>query len=239
MIRIKRQILVVSNDLAVCQELQESFQNNITDTYCMTSSAEALASYIKQDYCLVILDTQLSDMDSVGMLQTMRGSKHTPILLLIDSLQNNKIVEFLHAGADTYIEKPVNIEICVAQATALIQRYVDDGINNEQHKPIVHGSDLIISPRYRQVMVNGKSLSLTRKEFDLLHCMASYPNQVFSCEQLYNHVWNDESAVAVDEVVKSQIKRLRKKLTSIGKDYIQNEWGVGYKFVLPKCKTEI
>ena len=73
---------------------------------------------------------------------------------------------------------------------------------------------------------------MTRKEFDLLYCLASYPGQVFSLEHLYAHVWNDTSAIAVDEIVKSQIKSLRKKLAAVGKNYIQNEWGVGYKFVL-------
>lgn len=208
-------------------------QNDFTDICCMVSSAEALDSYIKQDYCLVILDTQLSDMDSMEMLRIMRRSKHTPILLLTNSVSSEGIVELLHAGADTYIEKPLSLEVCVAQANALIQLYIDADINHNQHKPIVHGSELIISPRYRQVIVDGKPLELTRKEFDLLHCFAKHPGQVLSREQLYDYIWNDEPAVAVDEAVKSLIKKLRKKLASVNKFYIQNTRGVGYRFVLP------
>lgn len=208
-------------------------QNDFTDICCMASSAEALDSYIKQDYCLVILDTQLSDMDSMEILRIMRRSKHTPILLLTNSVSSEGIVELLHAGADTYIEKPLSLEVCVAQANALIQLYIDAEINHNQHKPIVHGSELIISPRYRQVIVDGKPLELTRKEFDLLHCFAKHPGQVLSREQLYDYIWNDEPAVAVDEAVKSLIKKLRKKLVSVNKFYIQNTRGVGYRFVLP------
>ena len=233
MIHIKRQILVVDNDLATCQAMQSRLQDDITEVCCMSSPVEALASYIQQDYCLVILGAQISGGDSVEILRAMRSSKHTPILLLTDPLCPEKIVEFLHAGADTCLEKPLNIEVCAAQANALVKRYIEEGINHGQHKPITHGSEFMISPRYRQVMIDGKPLTLTRKEFDLLHCLASHPKQVFTCEQLYDYVWEDSSAIAVDDIVRSQIKRLRKKLSQIGKDYIQTEWGVGYKFALP------
>ena len=215
--------------------MQKGLQDNVTEICFMTSSAEALASYLEENYCLVILDAQLSDMDSIEMLRIMRRSKHIPILLLTNPLSSEGIVEFLHAGADTYIERPLNIEVCAAQANALIQRYVDSDIDHNPLKPIIHGSELIISPRYRQVIVDGMPLELTRREFDLLHYFASYPRQVFTCEQLYIHVWRDSSAVTVDDIVKSQIKRLRKKLSQIGKDYIQTEWGVGYKFILSDC----
>lgn len=156
MIHIKRQILVVDNDLTICQTIQKGLQDNVTEICCMTSSAEALASYLKENHCLVILDAQLSDMDSIEMLRVMRRSKHTPILLLTKPLNSEGIVELLHAGAHTYIEKPLNIEVCTAQANALIQRYIDADIDHNQHKPIIHGSELIISPRYRQVIVDGK-----------------------------------------------------------------------------------
>ena len=167
----------------------------------MTSSAEALASYLEENYCLVILDVQLSDTDSVGMLRAMHSAKHTPNLVLTDPLYPQEIVELLHAGADTCMENPLNMEVCAAQANALIKLYVEADINHNQHKPVVHGSELLISPRYRQVMVDGRHLALTKKEFDILHCLASRPGQIFSCEQLYDHVWGDSLAVAVDDIV--------------------------------------
>ena len=223
----------MDNELGICQAIRKGLQDTVTDICCMTSSSGALASYLKENYCLVILDAQLSDMDSIEMIRIMRRSKHTPILLLTNSLNSEGVVELLHAGADTYIAKPLNMEVCAAQANALIQRYLDSDIDHSQHKPIVHGSELIISPRYRQVIINGKSLELTRKEFDLLHCFAKHPGQVLSREQLYDYIWSDEPAVAVDEAVKSLIKKLRKKLASVNKFYIQNTRGVGYRFVLP------
>ena len=89
---------------------------------------------------------------------------------------------------------------------------------------------LIIDPLARQVLLNGKDLHLTRKEFDLLFCLASNPGQVFSREQLYSHVWGEHSVYNIDEVVKAQIKTLRQKLSTTGNEYIKNVWGIGYRF---------
>ena len=233
MIRIRRQILVVDNDLATCQSIREGLRDSLTEVCCITSAVEALTSYMKQDYCLVILDIQLDDIDSMELLKTMRCTNHTPILVLTAPLTSEEIITLLNAGADTYLEKPLNIEVCVAQANALMRLYIDSDINHEQHQPLIRGAELIVSPRYRQVMVDGKPLELSRKEFDLLHCLAAYPGQVFSRGQIYSHIWDDEPTVAVDEAVKSLIKKLRKKLATVDKDYIQNMRGVGYKFVLP------
>lgn len=196
----------------------------------MASAAEALASYMKQDYCLVILNMQLTGMDSKELLQTMRHVKHTPILVLTASLNAKEIVDLLHTGADTYLEKPFDMEICVAQANALMQLYLDAEMNHKHHRPIIHGSELIISPRYRQVMVNGKPLELTRKEFDLLHYLASYPEQVFSSDQLYRQVWNEEPSVSGNDTVKVHIGNLRKKISNT--ECIHTVWRVGCKFSL-------
>ncbi len=196
----------------------------------MTSSAEALASYIKRDYCLVILDIQLTDMDSIELLRTMRQIKYTPILVLTVPRNAEEIVDLLHLGADTYLEKPLNMDICAAQARALMQLYLDADMNYSHHRPIIRGSKLIISPRYRQVMVDGKPVELTRKEFDLLHYLASYPEQVFSSNQLYRQVWNEEPSESGNDTVKVHIGNLRKKISDIGRECIHTVWGVGYKF---------
>lgn len=230
---------MIDNDSATYQAVCDSMQDDLTEVCRMPSSAEALASYIKQDYCLVILDMQLADIDSMELLKTMRNAEHTPILVIAKSLTPEEIVTLLRTGADTCLEKPLNIDVCVAQANALMQLYIDSDINHGHHQLIIRGSELVISPRYRQVIVDGQPLELGRKEFDLLHCLAAYPGQVFSREQIYNHIWSDEPAVAVDEAVKSLIKKLRRKLTSANKDYIQNIRGVGYKFVLPAINEQI
>ena len=110
-----------------------------------------------------------------------------------------------HAGADACIDKPLNIEVCIAQANALTQRYMESDVEKECSDIIAFGTKLIICPRYRQVVADGKTLSLTKKEFDLLHFFAQSPKQVFSRTQLYEQVWNEDSTIGVDEIVKAHI----------------------------------
>lgn len=161
----------------------------------------------------------------------MRQIKSTPILALASSLFPEDKLRILQAGVNAFIEEPFNIDICTAQAYALLHLY-DDTKTNNQRDVAVFGTELIISRRYRQVMIDGKPLKLTRKEFDLFLCFANHPGQVFSCEQLYCYVWNEDIPLGSNSTVKSHIKTLRKKLASVGKSYIDNVWGIGYKFVL-------
>lgn len=95
---------------------------------------------------------------------------------------------------------------------------------------LAFGMDLIIDPIRHQATLKGEPMNLTRKEFDLLFHLASHAGQVLSREQLYSAVWNEDSPYNVDESVKSHIKALRKKLIPSGKEYIKNEWGIGYRF---------
>jgi len=207
-------------------------QDDLTDVQYMTNVAEALANYLKQEYCLVILGIQHFGIDGIEMFQAIWQAKNTPILVLADPLERKDKIALFRTGAVACLEKPIDWDIFAAQANALIQLYMTADINREQDNAVIYGGKLIISPRYRRVIADGKTLELTRKEFDLLYCFAAHPEQVFTCEQLYDYIWTDGPAIAVDEVVKSQIKRLRRKLSLTGKNYIQNEWGVGYKFTL-------
>lgn len=166
------------------------------------------------------------------LLQTIRKTKSMPILVLTDFLSADDKLILFKAGADACVERTQNVAVCIAQANALIKLYVGANVYHASHNLITFDSELIISPRYRQVIIDGISLELTRKEFDILYCLAAYPGQVFTREQIYDYAWNDVPAVAVDEAVKAQIKNLRRKLALMGKDCIQTQRGIGYKFTL-------
>ena len=130
--------------------------------------------------------------------------------------------------------KPYTLDECIAQAKSLINLYVELKSEVESNQPLVFGTDLIVEPMKRQVFLKGQLLELSRKEFDLFFCLAKHPGQVLSREQLYNRVWDSDSAFNVDEVVKAHIKTLRKKLSASDIDYIKNIWGVGYRFQTEK-----
>jgi DNA-binding response OmpR family regulator len=145
-------------------------------------------------------------------------------------------VALFHAGANACLEEPVDATLCAAQACSLIQLYWDAKIADNNEHPLVFGTELIINPVYRHVIIDGEPLELTRTEFDLLFYMAKHPNQIFSRQQLYQQVWGDDLGISGENTVRSHIGNLYKKLADVGKNYIQNTRGVGYKFVPPAGK---
>ena len=126
--------------------------------------------------------------------------------------------------------KPFTLEECLAQAESLMKHYVELHPTDKICYTLAFDKDLVIDPNARKVYLKGRELSLTRKEFDLLFCLASNPGKVFSREQLYDHVWDDTSAFNVSGVVKTHISSLRQKMVGADAEYIKNIWGVGYKF---------
>lgn len=200
----------MDHDLAVCQAIYSGMRDEFTDVCYMTSASDALTDYMKQEYSLVILDSQLAMMNDMELLRAIRKVNHIPILVLADFLNSQDKVGLFHAGADACIDKPLNIDVCIAQANALTQRYMESDIEQGYSDVITFGTKLVICPRYRQVIADGNTLSLTKKEFDLLHFFAKSPKQVFSRTQLYEQIWNEDSTIGVDETIKAHIKSLRK-----------------------------
>ena len=237
---MKRRILVIDDDLAICRSIRDAMQDDYTDVCYTMSVSEALDAFAAYNYCLIIVGLRLSETDGIEMLHIIRQAKTTPILLLTEKLTENEKVPLFHAGANAVLEKPIDMSVCVAQANSLIQLYMERTEAWTYH-PLIFGTELMIDPTHRQVTVDGQHLTLTRKEFDLLLCLARHPGQVWSRTQLYSQVWDDNLGVSGENAVKSHIGNLRRKLADMGKDYIQTSWGVGYKFVPPagnkKSKT--
>ena len=143
-------------------------------------------------------------------------------------------LNLFHTGVDVFLEKPVNVDICAAQANKLIKLYLESDENLAKSISLAFGSSLVITPQYRQVLVQGTPIELTRIEFDLLYFMAKYPGQVFSRQELYDYVWDDYYELGGDETVKSHIKALGKKLAGLGQGIIETVWAVGYRFIPPE-----
>lgn len=234
---IKKRILVIADNLDVCRSIREAMQDEHTDVCYTMSIEEALDAFAAYDYRLIIVGPCPSDEASMEVLHIIRKGKTTPVLILANTLTEDKTVAWFHEGANAVLAESVDIPICVAQGNALIQLYTEQTDAWTYH-PMIFGTELIIDPTYRQVIIDGKQLALTRKEFDLLVCLARHPGQVWSRTQLYSQVWSDDLGIGGENVVKSHIGNLRKKLADIGKDYIQTLWGVGYKFVPPSGKEK-
>lgn len=226
---MKKAILIINANTGAALEMKHNLSSPGTEILCVTSMHEALKTFIATEFCLIILDARISAEDDHQLLSAMRKSKTAPILILSSQSCHVERLRVLQAGAHAYIGEPYSMEECLAQAQALMQLYCELKPQQEVCYTLAIGKDLVVDPLSRQALLNGKDLRLTRKEFDLLFCLASNPGQVFSREQLYNHVWDEHSAYNVDEVVKAQIKTLRQKLNMTGNEYIKNVWGIGYR----------
>ena len=227
---MKKKVLIIDADLVVCKEIKYALENRMTDAYYATSVHEGFELFTKQHFCLVIMDILLSETDGVELLQAIRQARPVPILVLSSKADSSQKISALKAGAHAYLQKPYELEECLAHAQSLMELYADLQPLESRKYTLAFGMDLIIDPMRHQATLKGEPLNLTRKEFDLLFTLASHAGQVLSRDQLYSAVWNEQSGYNVDESVKAHIKALRKKLTPAGKEYIKNEWGIGYRF---------
>lgn len=226
-------ILVVSNDFQFYNLIQNAVQESGMGT-CQYVAASGVQSDFPQYACsLIIVDIRNLDVNGSETVCTVRKIYSMPILVLTEKVAAKNKIALFQAGAHACLEMPIDLSVCVAQADSLIQLYMEAQEKNRKHKPLNFGDELIIDPTYRQVIIDGELLELTRTEFELLYYMAGHCNQIFSRQQLYQQIWSDDLGIDGEHTVKTHIGNLKKKLTALGKGYIQNSRGIGYKFVPP------
>jgi len=232
---VQQQILVLKNELVDCRAVQDYMQRENVGVHCAESVADAVESVFEREYCLAIVAVRPSESTDIEMLRMIRHAQKMPIIVLTDQLAPCDRITLLQAGATVCTERPIDPVVCTVQASSLIRLYLDAKEEKQICQPMIFGTELVIDTTYRQVLIDGNALNLTRKEFELLVCLAKHPCQVWSRVQLYRYVWNDTLGLNGDNTVKTHIGNLKKKLASFGKNYIQNSRGVGYKFVPPDC----
>lgn len=229
---INKQILVINSDLTACRQFQETLQSETLDVHYTMSTSEALTRFMKEWYCLIIVDAALEDTSLIDLLQIMRRVKAVPVLVVAAApFKTVDEIAILSAGAVACMKMPEDFNILIARVHSLIRFYFEATAIESKRYTLTFGTEVIIDPAYYQVFLNGVSLDLTRREFEVLYLLASHDRQVLSKEQLYSYAWDSNCNSPVDEAVKSCIKVLRKKLALSGKEYIQNVRGVGYRFV--------
>lgn len=198
---------------------------------CVDSVYDAVYQLVKYEFTLIILDASLTVKDGSELLDAIQRATSTPILIL--SLRAGKVNndhKESYSNTDTLSDQQCSLKNSLALAQHLIRSETTQVAQGEYCYTLAFGNDLIIEPDKRQVYLKGKKLNLTRKEFDMLLCLASNAGKVLTREQLYNQIWENDTSYNVDDLVKAHIKTLRKKLSEADIKYIKNVWGVGYRF---------
>lgn len=221
-------ILVVDDDRAIRLALRAAFQREKMLVTEAGSGSEALELLKKQPYHLVILDIMMQDMDGYSALQQMRYSGNTtPVLILSGKSEDVDQVLGLGLGADDYLTKPFHVAVLIQKAKALIRR---NTVYNASTGSIFSVPPFQFDSTKLECTKEGVLIPFTARELALFRFLMEHPGQVYSKEQLYRMVWNEN--VVDDNTITVYMKRIREKIEEDTKNpkYIHTVRGVGYVF---------
>lgn len=224
-------VLIIDDDIELCALIKKCvIQEELEADIAYTGKA-GLAKIAEQndEYCLVILDVMLPGINGFQVLSELRKSSTIPVLMLTAKGTEIDKVTGLRLGADDYLTKPFSINELMARMESLIRRYTT--FNQAAPMEVLIFENMVIDKENRTVRINGESVDLTGKEFDLLVFLASSKGRVFTKKQIYTQVWEDEYAFD-DNNIMSFISKLRKKIEPDAEHpfYILTVHGVGYRF---------
>ncbi len=230
-----RRILLVEDEQDIA-ELAALHLSDVCDEVTIASDGhEGLRLATTQDWALIVLDLRLPGPDGLEICRTVRRDRpYQPILMLTSKSSELDRVLGLETGADDYLTKPFSVLELAARARAILRRVEalsqPPAASEETSKEITAGA-INIDPSRREVLLRGKSIDLTAREFDLLEFLARHPGRVFRRADLLDSVWG-YGHEGYEHTVNSHINRLRAKIERIPSqpEMIVTVWGVGYKF---------
>jgi len=219
-------ILVVDDEIQITRVLRASLSAQRYDVRTANDPEEALRLFEEWKPDLLVTDLMMPGMTGVELCRAIRRKSKTPILVLSVREQEHAKVEALDAGADDYVTKPFSIQELLARVRAQLRRAPE----RDDDAPIEAG-DFVVDLAAHSVMVAGRGVHLTPKEFDLLVLFARNAGKVLTHRALLTAVWGAQSAQQ-PEYLRVFVGQLRKKLSADGKkEYIQTEPWVGYRFL--------
>ena len=221
-------VLIVEDDRNISQLLQLYLEKEGFETLVADDGGKGLSLFQANDPDLVLLDLMLPVLDGWEVCRKIRESSKTPIIMMTAKGETMDKVNGLEMGADDYIVKPFEMKEVLARIHAVLRRY-DKG---ETTKKKLSFDKLVINMDSYELLVDGKRVDTPPKEMELLFHLASYPNRVFTRNQLLDEVWGFDY-FGDSRTVDVHIKRLREKLEGVSDKWsLRTVWGVGYKFEL-------
>lgn len=228
---MSKKALIVEDDVNIAELLKIYLQKDGFDTQNAYDGKKAVEMAAEFQPDIMLLDIMLPVMDGWQVCREVRKTSQVPIIMLTAKGESTDKISGLEMGADDYITKPFDPKELVARIHAVMRR-TDGGEPAEpQGKKLVFDK-LIINLDSYELIVDGKKIDTPPKELELLYHLASFPNRVFTRNQLLDEVWvfdyfGDSRTVDV------HVKRLREKIEGVSDQWeLTTVWGVGYKFKL-------
>ncbi len=233
----KQKILIVDDDNNIAELISLYLTKECFDTCVVGDGQQALSQVTEYQPDLLLLDIMLPGMDGYEILREIRKTSSLPVIMLSAKGETFDKVLGLELGADDYIMKPFDSKELVARVKAVLRRFSQSQQALPSPTPFpatlpqecVHFEDLIINLTDYSVYFQNKRIDMPPKELELFYFLASHPNQVFTREQLLDHIWSYDY-VGDTRTVDVHIKRLREKFTDHPLWNIATVWGIGYKF---------
>ena len=233
----KQKVLIVDDDENIAELVSLYLMKECYETKIVTDGEAALREFPLFKPNIILLDLMLPGIDGYQVCRELRATSQVPIIMLSAKGEIFDKVLGLELGADDYMIKPFDSKELVARVKAVLRRYqppvIQPAAVSDQQGEYVEYPDLIVNLTNYSVLYKGHSVEMPPKELELLYFLASSPDQVFTREQLLDHIWGYEY-VGDTRTVDVHIKRLREKIKDHANWSLSTVWGIGYKFEVKK-----
>ena len=224
----KLKVLVVDDDREIVDSIAIFLKADGYEVEKAYNGLEALDIVMSQIVHLIVLDIMMPELDGIKTLLRLRESRNIPVILLSAKSEDADKILGLTAGADDYVTKPFNPSELVARVKSQLRRYTQLGAMEKTASQIVIRG-LVLDTESKSVTVDGEAVRLTPLEYKILELLCRHPGRVFSTEEIYRQVWNDD--IVSDNAIAVHVRHIREKIEINPKEprYLKVVWGVGYK----------
>ncbi len=223
-------ILVCDDDKEIVEAIEIYLQQEGFQVLKAYDGEEALEILKDHEVHLLIMDVMMPRLDGIRATLKIRENSSIPIIILSAKTEDSDKILGLNIGADDYVEKPFNPLELVARVKSQLRRYTQLGNAAEANDNVYTVGGLSINDDLKEVTVDGELVKLTPIEYNILLLLVKNQGKVFSINQIYESIWN-EDAIGADNTVAVHIRHIREKIEINPKEprYLKVVWGVGYK----------
>ncbi len=222
-------ILVADDDKEIRDGIEIYLKNEGYRVLKAADGREALDLLATEEVHLLILDIMMPNMDGITATFKIREAQNVPIIMLSAKVEESDKIHGLSVGADDYVSKPFQPMELIARVKSQLRRYVQLGTYSGGASTLSVGG-LVLDEEAKTVMLDGTPIRLTPIEFKITELLMKHPGRVFSINEIYERVWNEE-AYNAENIVAVHIRKIREKIEADPKNprYVKVVWGVGYK----------
>lgn len=223
-------ILVCDDDKAIVEAIEIYLVQEGYQVFKAYDGVEAMRILEAEEIHLLIMDVMMPRLDGIHATLQIREKYSIPIIILSAKSEDADKILGLNIGADDYVTKPFNPLELVARVKSQLRRYTQLGNAAESSKRVYQVGGLVINDDLKEVTVDDEQVKLTPIEYNILLLLVKNQGKVFSINQIYESIWN-EDAIGADNTVAVHIRHIREKIEINPKEprYLKVVWGVGYK----------